>query len=161
MVLRLAVDVCVAGGGRACADDVHVVSRPLFIEEHGLRLLLDEEGTGVELSRGAYEQGDWAGAVEEAYTRGAASKALKRALESRVVSGRKEDTVLGDEASSRTAGARISHGEGITGEDGGGDAEARLPQVQQQTRKMARAVVEWFGGADLSVFEDVRAGLKQ
>ena len=161
MVLRLAVDVCVAGGGRACADDVHVVSRPLFIEEHGLRLLLDEEGTGVELSRAAYEQGDWAGAVDEAYTRGAASKALKRALESRVGSGRKEDTVLGDEAPPPTGATRIAHGEGITGEDGGGDAEARLPQVQQQTRKMARAVVEWFGGADLSVFDEVRAGLKQ
>ena len=126
-----------------------------------MRLLLDEEGTGVELSRAAYEQGDWAGAVEEAYTRGAASKALKRALESRVVSGRKEDVVLDDEAASCIAGARIAHGEGITGEDGGGDAEARLPQVQQQTRKMARAVVEWFGGADLSVFDEIRAELKQ
>ena len=137
------------------------MSRPLFIEEHGLRLLMVEEWTGVELSRAAYEQGDWAGAVEEAYTRGAASKALKRALESRVVSGRKEDTVLGDEASSRTGGARIANGEGIAGEAGGVDFEARLPQVQQQTRKMARAVVEWFGGADLSVFDEVRAGLKQ
>ncbi|KAL1738974.1 hypothetical protein HDZ31DRAFT_17587, partial [Schizophyllum fasciatum] len=64
----------------ACTPFVYV-SRPLFIEEHGLRLLLDEEGTGVELSRAAYEQGDWAGAVEAAYARGAPSKALKRALE--------------------------------------------------------------------------------
>ncbi|KAL1727883.1 hypothetical protein EV714DRAFT_286194 [Schizophyllum commune] len=144
----------------ACTPFVYV-SRPLFIEEHGLRLLLDEEGTGVELSRAAYEQGDWAGAVDEAYTRGAASKALKRALESRVVSGRKEDTVLGDEGSFRTGGARIANGEDVTTGDGGTDSEACLPQVQQQTRKMARAVVKWFGGADLSVFEDVRAGLKQ
>ncbi|KAI5892887.1 uncharacterized protein SCHCODRAFT_02668278 [Schizophyllum commune H4-8] len=142
----------------ACTPFVYV-SRPLFIEEHGLRLLLDEEGTGVELARAAYEQGDWAGAVEEAYQRGAPSKALKRALE-RVISRRKEDTVLGDGSLSRTGGTSIAHG-GATQGVGDVDFGASLPQVQQQTRKMARAVVEWFGGADLSVFDDVRAGLKQ
>ncbi|KAI5823206.1 hypothetical protein K523DRAFT_344632 [Schizophyllum commune Tattone D] len=144
----------------ACTPFVYV-SRPLFIEEHGLRLLLDEEGTGVELSRAAYEQGDWAGAVEEAYTRGAASKALKRALESRVVSGRKEDTVLDDETPSSTGATRFAHDEDVTQGGGEVDFEARLPQVQQHTRKMARAVVEWLGGAGLSVFDEVRAGLKQ
>ncbi|KAG6837385.1 hypothetical protein H0H93_010544 [Arthromyces matolae] len=55
------------------------VSRPLFIEEHGLRLLLDKEGVGVELSRQSYEAGDWTFAVEEAWARGQAAKERKRA----------------------------------------------------------------------------------
>lgn len=52
--------------------------RPLFIEEHGLRLLLESEGVGVELSRSYYEKGEWAGAVQEAYMRGKDVKAKKR-----------------------------------------------------------------------------------
>ena len=52
--------------------------RPLFIEEHGLRLLLESEGVGVELSRGCYERGEWADAVQEAYMRGKKAKAKKR-----------------------------------------------------------------------------------
>ncbi|KAG6879607.1 hypothetical protein C0992_000635 [Termitomyces sp. T32_za158] len=55
------------------------VSRPLFIEEHGLRLLLDKEGVGVELSRQSYEAGDWALAVEEAWVQGKGAKERKRA----------------------------------------------------------------------------------
>ena len=62
-------DLCV----RACT-----VPRPLFIEEHGLRLYLEQEGVGVELSRTQYEMGEWADAVEEAYTRGREAKARKR-----------------------------------------------------------------------------------
>lgn len=54
------------------------VPRPLFIEEHGLRLLLESEGVGVELSRGFYERGEWADAVQEAYMRGKKAKAKKR-----------------------------------------------------------------------------------
>jgi hypothetical protein len=61
----------------ACTPFVYV-SRPLFIEEHGLRLLLEEEGVGLELSRSAYEAGDWATAVQEAYERGKDRKAIKR-----------------------------------------------------------------------------------
>ncbi|KAG6902827.1 hypothetical protein C0995_010712 [Termitomyces sp. Mi166 len=57
---------------------ISTVSRPLFIEEHGLRLLLDREGVGVELSRQSYEAGDWALAVEEAWTRGKGAKERKR-----------------------------------------------------------------------------------
>lgn len=52
--------------------------RPLFIEEHGLRLLLESAGVGVELSRSCYERGDWADAVQEAYMRGNKAKARKR-----------------------------------------------------------------------------------
>ncbi|KAG5637484.1 hypothetical protein H0H81_004407 [Sphagnurus paluster] len=47
--------------------------------EHGLRLLLDRDGLGVELSRQSYEAGEWVAAVEEAWARGKASKARKRA----------------------------------------------------------------------------------
>ncbi|KAJ3508108.1 hypothetical protein NLJ89_g5938 [Agrocybe chaxingu] len=61
----------------ACTSFVYV-SRPLFIEEHGLRLLLEREGVGVELSRQAYEAGDWGGAVGEALMKGAATKERKR-----------------------------------------------------------------------------------
>ena len=52
------------------------MSRPLFIEEHGLRLLLEKDGIGVELSRDAYESGEWADAVKEAWSKG---KVLKEA----------------------------------------------------------------------------------
>lgn len=112
----------------ACTPFVYV-SRPLFIEEHGLRLLLEEEGTGVELSRAAYEMGDWAGAVSDAWTRGGAAKALKHALESN-----------GGPATRAGAKKRI------------------LPhsQTQEQTRRMARSVVEWFSGSGVGVFEESR-----
>ena len=56
------------------------VPRPLFIEEHGLRLYLEKEGVGVELSRSAYEAGDWAAAVQEAYDKGRDKKIQKRAV---------------------------------------------------------------------------------
>ncbi|PBL03302.1 hypothetical protein ARMGADRAFT_978330 [Armillaria gallica] len=54
------------------------VSRPLFIEEHGLRLLLDSEGVGVELSRDSYEAGEWAHAVQDAFVKGRTAKIKKR-----------------------------------------------------------------------------------
>ncbi|KAF8176690.1 hypothetical protein K438DRAFT_1607216 [Mycena galopus ATCC 62051] len=54
------------------------VSRPLFIEEHGLRRLLDHDGVGVELSRESYEAGDWAEAIETAWLNGRGAKSLKR-----------------------------------------------------------------------------------
>ncbi|KAI0768005.1 hypothetical protein BD413DRAFT_479847 [Trametes elegans] len=61
----------------ACTPFVYV-PRPLFIEEHGLRLFLQREGTGVELSRTQYEQGEWAQAVETAWHAGRERKAQKR-----------------------------------------------------------------------------------
>ena len=57
---------------------VYLVSRPLFIEEHGLRLLMDREGTGIELSRQKYEAGDWSSAVTEAFISGQDMKKRKR-----------------------------------------------------------------------------------
>ncbi|EMD33921.1 hypothetical protein CERSUDRAFT_97848 [Gelatoporia subvermispora B] len=61
----------------ACTPFVFV-SRPLFIEEHGLRLLLDRDGVGVELPRASYEMGEWAAAVREAWTKGKDLKTRKR-----------------------------------------------------------------------------------
>ena len=55
------------------------VSRPLFVEEHGLRLLLEREGVGVEMTRDAYEAGEWACAVSEAWRAGAQRKLERRA----------------------------------------------------------------------------------
>ncbi|KAH8987123.1 hypothetical protein EDB86DRAFT_2952111 [Lactarius hatsudake] len=61
----------------SCTPFVYV-SRPLFVEEHGLRLLLDREGVGVEMTRDAYESGEWAGAVSDAWHAGAHRKLERR-----------------------------------------------------------------------------------
>ncbi|KAI0649439.1 hypothetical protein C8Q79DRAFT_1109617 [Trametes meyenii] len=61
----------------ACTPFVYV-PRPLFIEEHGLRLFLQCAGVGVELARAQYEQGEWAAAVEAAWLAGREAKARKR-----------------------------------------------------------------------------------
>lgn len=50
----------------------------MFIEEHGLRLLLEQDGVGVELSREDYEGGNWAAAIERAWNGGSNAKRLKR-----------------------------------------------------------------------------------
>jgi hypothetical protein len=55
------------------------VSRPLFVEEQGLRLLLEREGVGVEMSRDAYEAGEWASTVSDAWRAGAQRKSERRA----------------------------------------------------------------------------------
>ncbi len=60
------------------------VSRPLFIEEHGLRIFLERDGVGIELSRQSYEAGEWAEAVYEAYLKG---KSMKEAKKTAMVSG--------------------------------------------------------------------------
>lgn len=56
------------------------VPRPLFIEEHGLSLLLHQKGVGVELSRARYELGDWSSRIEEAWLKGKAAKMESRRL---------------------------------------------------------------------------------
>ncbi|KAH9856604.1 hypothetical protein C2E23DRAFT_866009 [Lenzites betulinus] len=61
----------------ACTPFVYV-PRPLFIEEHGLRLFLSHAGVGVELARAQYEQGEWADAVDAAWRAGREAKAAKR-----------------------------------------------------------------------------------
>ncbi|KAG1860393.1 hypothetical protein F4604DRAFT_2035681 [Suillus subluteus] len=61
----------------SCTPFVYV-ARPLFVEEHGLKLLLAREGVGIELPRVSYEAGDWASAVEEAWSLGRNAKAEMR-----------------------------------------------------------------------------------
>lgn len=55
-----------------------LVPRPFFVEEHGLRELMESSGVGVLLPQERYELGDWAGKIEEAYEKGKFMKALKR-----------------------------------------------------------------------------------
>lgn len=64
------VRLIVFSGAHLTTLHTPTVPRPLFVEEHGLRLLLEAEGTGVELSRHEYETGQWAKKVEKAYRQG-------------------------------------------------------------------------------------------
>ncbi|KAG2117753.1 hypothetical protein DEU56DRAFT_747920 [Suillus clintonianus] len=61
----------------SCTPFVYV-ARPIFVEEHGLKLLLAREGVGIEISREAYETGEWASAVEDAWSLGKNAKAEMR-----------------------------------------------------------------------------------
>jgi hypothetical protein len=65
--------------GHALFASFNSVSRPLFVEENGLRLLLEREGVGVEMSRDAYEAGEWTSAVSDAWRAGAKRKLERRA----------------------------------------------------------------------------------
>ncbi|KAI0303566.1 hypothetical protein B0F90DRAFT_1809352 [Multifurca ochricompacta] len=62
----------------SCTPFVYV-SRPLFVEEHGLRLLLEREGVGVEMTRDSYEAGEWTSAISDAWRAGAQRKLERRA----------------------------------------------------------------------------------
>ncbi|CAE6414520.1 unnamed protein product [Rhizoctonia solani] len=66
----------------SCTPFVYV-PRALFVEEHGLRMLMEMAGTGVELPRERYEAGDWASTIEEAWTLGAEKKIARRLLGAR------------------------------------------------------------------------------
>ncbi|THH13145.1 hypothetical protein EW146_g7042 [Bondarzewia mesenterica] len=61
----------------SCTPFVYV-SRPLFVEEHGLRLYLSREGVGIEMEHEEYEAGNWAGKVAEAWQQGARRKHERR-----------------------------------------------------------------------------------
>ncbi|KAH8100949.1 hypothetical protein BXZ70DRAFT_988629 [Cristinia sonorae] len=78
----------------ACTPFVFV-PRPLFIEEFGLRLLLNQSGVGVELSRSKYESGEWASAIEEAWSKGKEGKRVKR-LEGETGKRREEGRVMAE-----------------------------------------------------------------
>lgn len=54
--------------------------RPAILEEMGLKLLLDQSGVGIEISREKYESGDWADLVEEAWEKGQKAKEDRRKL---------------------------------------------------------------------------------
>jgi hypothetical protein len=57
-----------------------LVPRPAICEEMGLKLLLEQDGIGVEISREKYESGDWANLIEEAWAKGQAVKEKRRGL---------------------------------------------------------------------------------
>lgn len=108
-------------------ENVHqlsLVSRPLFIEEHGLRMYLDQEGVGVELSRAGYENGEWARSVEEAYCKGWEMKQLKRKKGFEFCRQLKQ----------------------LDKEGADGSDEKRLSERERQGREMARDVIEWVDG---------------
>jgi len=46
----------------------------------GLKLLLEQNGVGVEISREKYESGDWANLIEEAWAKGQTVKEKRRSL---------------------------------------------------------------------------------
>lgn len=46
----------------------------------GLKLLLEQSGVGVEISREKYESGDWANLIEEAWANGQTMKDERRGL---------------------------------------------------------------------------------
>ncbi|KAJ3567854.1 hypothetical protein NP233_g6085 [Leucocoprinus birnbaumii] len=120
----------------ACTPFVYV-SRPLFIEEHGLRMYLDQEGVGVELSRSGYEGGEWANSVQEAYCKGWEMKEAKR---------RKEyDFCMKLEQLDK---------EGVKSDD-----ERRLSERERQGRDMARGVVEWVDKfrEEMKIYEEKKA----
>jgi hypothetical protein len=73
-----------------------LVSRPLFIEEYGLRLLLQEEGVGIEISRTAYENGNWNATVQEAWERGKERKWEKRKREGKSGTGNGSKVTIAD-----------------------------------------------------------------
>ncbi|KAG8705472.1 hypothetical protein FRC09_002932, partial [Ceratobasidium sp. 395] len=66
----------------SCTPFVYV-PRKLFVEEHGLRMLMETEGTGVELPRERYEAGDWASTIERAWELGKEKKIARRLLGAR------------------------------------------------------------------------------
>lgn len=106
-----------------------VVSRPLFIEEHGLRMYLNQEGVGVELSRAGYESGEWAKSIQEAYCKGREIKEAKRKKEH-------EFCML----------LKQLDQEGVESDD-----DRRLGERERQGRDMARGVVEWVENVRMSM----------
>jgi hypothetical protein len=66
--------------GGSLSNRDFVVPRPLIVEEHGLRVLMENQGVGVLLSQESYENGDWANKIEEAYEKGKYVKSIKRKM---------------------------------------------------------------------------------
>ena len=54
------------------------MSRPLFVEEHGLRVYLSREGVGIEMAHEEYEAGNWSAKVAEAWEKGGQRKRERR-----------------------------------------------------------------------------------
>ncbi|GAA5972165.1 hypothetical protein JCM21900_003691 [Sporobolomyces salmonicolor] len=58
----------------SCKTPFIYVPRPLFVEEFGLKRLMQARGTSLELDRADFEAGRWEFHVEEAYAHGRAAK---------------------------------------------------------------------------------------
>ncbi|KAG7089308.1 hypothetical protein E1B28_011004 [Marasmius oreades] len=115
-----------------CVDSktpVVFVPRPLFIEEHGLKLLLQESGVpDVELTREEYEKGDWAAKVYEAWTKGKEGKRQKRVEEG---SGASVDVLDGE--SSTKSGVLDVTVPGMIG----------IQRRQREGTELAMRIVQW------------------
>ncbi|KAI0027880.1 hypothetical protein K488DRAFT_60220 [Vararia minispora EC-137] len=61
----------------SCTPFVYI-SRPLFVEEHGLKIYLDRAGVGVEMAHNEYESGHWAARIADAWARGGTRKCMRR-----------------------------------------------------------------------------------
>lgn len=59
------------------------VPRPLFVEEFGLKRLMETQGTAVTMSRSDFEAGRWSRLIEQAYQQGSLKKKQHRSEELR------------------------------------------------------------------------------
>lgn len=59
---------------------ISAVPRPLFVEEFGLKRLMQQRGTSLELDRADFEAGRWEFHVAEAYERGREEKEESRRI---------------------------------------------------------------------------------
>ncbi|GAA5988897.1 hypothetical protein JCM10908_006214 [Rhodotorula pacifica] len=64
----------------SCRTPFIFVPRPLFVEEFGLRRLMQARGTSLELARTDFEAGRWEFHIEEAYELGQAAKEEARRI---------------------------------------------------------------------------------
>ncbi|GAA5821760.1 hypothetical protein JCM11251_001009 [Rhodosporidiobolus azoricus] len=62
----------------SCKTPFIYVPRPLFVEEFGLKRLMQARGTSLELDRADFEAGRWEFHIEEAYEQGKAAKEQAR-----------------------------------------------------------------------------------
>ncbi|KAJ8088553.1 hypothetical protein PM082_022626 [Marasmius tenuissimus] len=125
-----------------CVDSrtpVVFVPRPLFIEEYGLKLLLQESKVpGVELTREEYEKGEWAGKVHEAWMKGKAGKNERRDEEVSVDLAGNTDFARSD-SDRKVMGAQLPGMVGI---------ERRLREGQEMAMEVVRWVDECWSGVE-------------
>lgn len=67
--------------------------RPLFVEEFGLKRLMEAQGTALPMTRADFEAGNWAKLIEQAYELGKEKRSRHiEQFERRMSSGVKEDS---------------------------------------------------------------------
>lgn len=99
----------------------------------GLKLLLDQSGVGIEISREKYESGDWADLVEEAWEKGRKAKEERRVLgvEGRERRMREAGVFAGDVVKwiRESVGESLQH-EGETDREKREESPTNVPRVQ-------------------------------